>query len=535
MMRAVTVSAPPTLCSNALDKVISRFCLKPTTRSIHRAAVQTGSPGAHTRCDQRILPAVAESVVGGGVSITTARSDMTTVLVSIMRSGASLAIVIALCTLTSLSSDALAQRAGPSIQPVFDQIGVMADRICLAPPMSASGSSSSWSGALGIGLSKLLKIALDLNLSGAGKYASEVSTGVAQRDLGEVVKNTNNCKLAVFNALQEKLIPALPPATDSNPSKSPVPTALASKAAAIGLTGRQLAERGNNFYYGRNGYPLDYDQATKWFAESAKRGDAEGQSKYARDVLETYSSKSMSEARRWYDKAAAQNYPDAFAGLALLAMLEKNDVLARQRVMQAVNLGSAEGMYRLGMFVSGGQAGYDQDAVAGQKWFVAAAEKGYGPAAEMIGLAYAIGEGATKNETSARAWFARAFALDKGADGECLAGWSYEREGHFAEALQWYKTGAQQPYHSVSKLGLGRLFEDGNGVARSDVEAVSWYLLSAAMNQPSALEKMGSMYEAGRGGLSPSVAEATEFYKRAAQHGHGKAQEWLGVRGISWK
>jgi TPR repeat protein len=75
--------------------------------------------------------------------------------------------------------------------------------------------------------------------------------------------------------------------------------------------------------------------------------------------------------------------------------------------------------------------------------------------------------------------------------------------------------------YSYSK---GLAYASGSGVIQNDFEAVRWYQRAAALNHPGALNNLGVMYQAGRGGLPRDRNEALRLYRRAAAMGNDVAR-----------
>jgi hypothetical protein len=95
------------------------------------------------------------------------------------------------------------------------EITETANEICQSPPMEQSSSTIAVQGDLNAKVSKLVSKLLKLGISGAVQYKSNQSRGVLQKDLAEAIKNGNNCRLQVLDALKDKLLRNSPNATDS--------------------------------------------------------------------------------------------------------------------------------------------------------------------------------------------------------------------------------------------------------------------------------------------------------------------------------
>ncbi len=74
---------------------------------------------------------------------------------------------------------------------------------------------------------------------------------------------------------------------------------------------------------------------------------------------------------------------------------------------------------------------------------------------------------------------------------------------------------------------LARCYDEGFGVERSGITAISWYLKSAEEGYPPAQNHLGSCYQNGDG-VPQDEAEAVKWYFKAAEEGYGIAKSNLG-------
>ena len=80
---------------------------------------------------------------------------------------------------------------------------------------------------------------------------------------------------------------------------------------------------------------------------------------------------------------------------------------------------------------------------------------------------------------------------------------------------------------TAAQLGLGTLYDLGQGVPRDPVIAYGWYRFAAAAGSPAAEFNVAAMCDTGDG-VPRNVAEAATWYGRAAAHGNRRAQFNLG-------
>jgi len=101
---------------------------------------------------------------------------------------------------------------------------------------------------------------------------------------------------------------------------------------------------------------------------------------------------------------------------------------------------------------------------------------------------------------------------------------AYQR-GDYATALRLWHLLAERG-DADAQFHLGVMYESGQGVLRSDAEAIKWYRKAAEQGDAVAQFNLGVMYAKG---ASPNYAEATLWYRLAADHGLAGAQFNLGM------
>ena len=167
----------------------------------------------------------------------------------------------------------------------------------------------------------------------------------------------------------------------------------------------------------------------------------------------------MTEAVKWYRKAAEQ--------------------------------GHIQAQLRLGLIYERGE-GVAQDPIEAVKWYRKAAAQGDAHTQVNLGLMYERGEGVAQDPAEAVKWYRKA-AAQGDAWGQNNLGWMYANgEGVAqdpAEAVKWYrKAAAQGNAHAQANLGL--MYETGRGVTQSDAEAIKWYTKAAEQSNDFAKERL---------------------------------------------
>ena len=93
-------------------------------------------------------------------------------------------------------------------------------------------------------------------------------------------------------------------------------------------------------------------------------------------------------------------------------------------------------------------------------------------------------------------------------------------------AAKWFRRAAEQG-DSSAQFKLGWAYEEGWGVEQSGEEAVKWYKLAAEQGDLDSQLSLGSLYEQGDV-VEQSGEEAVRWYKLAAEQGDYLAQAALG-------
>jgi hypothetical protein len=92
-----------------------------------------------------------------------------------------------------------------------------AKELCYQIEQEGSRSSTEVSGETEAAINTAIAKLADLHIKGVGKYETEESKGVLQKDLATVVESSIDCRLDVFNTLANKMLGWRPPASQSMP------------------------------------------------------------------------------------------------------------------------------------------------------------------------------------------------------------------------------------------------------------------------------------------------------------------------------
>ena len=80
-------------------------------------------------------------------------------------------------------------------------------------------------------------------------------------------------------------------------------------------------------------------------------------------------------------------------------------------------------------------------------------------------------------------------------------------------------------------VGLGDMYDQGEGVTQDFTEALKWYREAAEKNNGYAMYNIGVMYKYGKG-VPKNRIEATKWYRSASENGYEDAKIKLIKSGI---
>lgn len=221
----------------------------------------------------------------------------------------------------------------------------------------------------------------------------------------------------------------------------------------------------------------------------AERGNPEAQYYFG---LRCEKEKDMTEAVKWYRKAAEQDDLDA--------------------------------QYRLGLCYDRGE-GLPRDYREAVKWYRKAAENGIVEAQFNLGICCENGNGTEKNIPEAIEWYRKA-ADRKYVDAQYRIGFCYENYGEvrdYDKAAIWYRRAAERG-NADAQYRIGLFYETGKGVEKNMIEAVSWYSKSARQGFAEAQFQLGQCYEKGEKDIPRDMSAAIRWYTMAAEQGYGDAK-----------
>lgn len=114
----------------------------------------------------------------------------------------------------------------------------------------------------------------------------------------------------------------------------------------------------------------------------------------------------------------------------------------------------------------------------------------------------------------------RALAGDAAA--QFQIGYSFDQQGNYAEALDWYGKSAAQGF-AAAEAAVGSMNQMGRGVPPNPSAALKWYRLAVQQNEPVAENNLGLMYARSQG-VAADSDQAITLFGKAAEQGWPPAQ-----------
>ncbi len=280
---------------------------------------------------------------------------------------------------------------------------------------------------------------------------------------------------------------------------------------------------GTYYYYGFHVQRFIFS-AIEWFTKSSKLGYSDSQYMLGMiyDTLGEDSNQS-DKAISYYEQAAAQDHPYAQYALAMNALEVENYNKAEFFLEKA-----ARQQYALAAF-SLGKLYHERDPkhpLKAFEWFMVAARQGHTEACYYVGLYYQYGKSVHENIDEAIAWYEKA-ALDKDRDALYhLALILIKRENPDYKHIATLLEGAAKQNHPNAQYNLAVMYQKGDGVNKSDEQALYWYEKAADAKLAIAQYNLGLIYYAGE--IVPKDHDkAKELWQKAANQGFDKAVQLM--------
>ncbi len=259
----------------------------------------------------------------------------------------------------------------------------------------------------------------------------------------------------------------------------------------------------------------------------------------------------LTEAEKWYTKAAEQGNATAMFRLGCLYRLYKktegrefakhleNYVEAAKWFRKAAEAGLAEGSFWLGFCYNYGE-GVDQDYEEAVKWYTKAIEDESVNAIYHMAECYRNGWGVPKDEKKAEDLHDSAMAREDEMD-ELFRSYHYEESADGIYKVEvdnqsycYNGSGVKAWENSIlmkaeqgdaeAQYQIGKWYTDLSLISKKNEEenAVKWYLRAAEQSHTNAERCLGDCYYVGRG-VAKDYEEAVIWYRKAAEKGDVEA------------
>jgi TPR repeat protein len=222
--------------------------------------------------------------------------------------------------------------------------------------------------------------------------------------------------------------------------------------------------------------------------------------------------------------AADPTDPDKPADVKGVPEIAPSDVATAIKFCKTASAASRRALYQLGRaYAANGQV---PEAIAAYR---KAIDKGSSAAMVELGILYAAGSGAAKDEAQARALFERAAAAGNPRGVTRLtalaSGGAAGPPADPAEARTMLLKAADAN-SAEAQFQLGVMYAEGTGGPKDDVAARAMFEKAAAQNHAEALDWLGAFVLSGRGGPQDTNA-AKGYYEKAAALGNEDAKAAL--------
>lgn len=221
--------------------------------------------------------------------------------------------------------------------------------------------------------------------------------------------------------------------------------------------------------------------------------------------------------------------------------------------------GGAQAQFQLGRMFELGE-GVEKSIAGAARWYKKAASQGHARAQYFLGNTFVSEDGTVTDDAARISWYRRAA---QGGETQALDQLTRLAEmGHVqaqmvlanffvsggvvpeapAEAAKWYhkaaSAGEAQAVQKIKDLAqsglaeaqfqLGEMYLQGDGVVKSDAEALRWCTLAAEQGHRLSQYRLGRIYMEGPD-ETRDASRAGEWFSRAAGQGHARAQYLLGL------
>lgn len=234
-----------------------------------------------------------------------------------------------------------------------------------------------------------------------------------------------------------------------------------------GVANKELGD----IYRLEDGY-IDYEKAIQCYLKAVEIDENDGYSMNAIGSILDDEYESYTEAIEWYEKAAEAGIAEAMVRLGDVYYLAddvniNDDGKATVWYKKAVEAGDTSGEAYWGLGVLSNN---ERDKFRNYKQ---SAEAGCSLGMYGLGNCYLNGEGTNPNENKGVYWLRKAANAGDISAMKDL-GWYYRKHEQYDQAFQYFNMGAERD-DADCLLGLGLLYDWGQGVTADKAKAEKWY------------------------------------------------------------
>jgi TPR repeat protein len=242
-----------------------------------------------------------------------------------------------------------------------------------------------------------------------------------------------------------------------------------------------------------------------------------------------YTHKNSVRGRKWVEKAAEQNYPDALFRMArIYEDFDFNYKEANKLYKRAIEQNHVRSMNALGInYVKGN--GTQKDLPEAMRLYHMAAEGGNVSSQASLGYRYTNGQDLPKDVNKGLQYYI--LAAEQGHRGSTynLANtywYGKNTEKDKVKAFKFFKIAAEKG-HATSQGYLGDIYADHSDLTPKDLKtAFKWYMKASIQGNSYASCEVGKAYYYGHG-VKIDYKVAAKFYKKAMDEGKTNAKARL--------
>lgn len=241
----------------------------------------------------------------------------------------------------------------------------------------------------------------------------------------------------------------------------------------------------------------------------------------------------FSDAIKWFEKAAKLDDVKAMRALGHMysdEQIEPDEKLATQWFTRAAELGDAISAYESACRYETG-VGTAVDLAKAAAYFLQAAHEGNMEASTKIGEYYRLGKGVKQDQNLALFWLRKA-AEQGNLDAAYQLGLNNLDLENYIEAARWFEKAAGGNKNPKAAVALGKLYEAGQGVNQSDIQAAKWFLKYVQTDQESRYHYALILRKKNNKLYNPRIAQIQLVI--ASRKGFVPAQQLLAQDGLDW-